>query len=166
MDNSRIHQNSRRITATLQQSLLPPMLPRIDGLDVAAQYVPAGDGLDVGGDFYDVVPLAQHGWMLVLGDVSGKGVGAAAVTGLVRDVLHALALDYREPQQTLNRLNETLVQRGWRLLLHAGAGVSHLGETGRRGAVAAPGRARPADPVAGGRHRQHGRLPRNGARTG
>jgi sigma-B regulation protein RsbU (phosphoserine phosphatase) len=112
MDNSRIHQNSRRITATLQQSLLPPMLPHIDGLDVAAQYVPAGDGLDVGGDFYDVVPLAQDGWMLVLGDVSGKGVGAAAVTGLVRDVLHALALDYREPQQTLNRLNETLVQRG------------------------------------------------------
>lgn len=112
IDNARIHDHRRRITATLQQSLLPPLIPRIDGLDLAAQYVPAGDGLDVGGDFYDVVPLPHQGWLVVVGDVSGKGVGAAAVTGLVRDVLHALALDYREPLQTLRRLNDTLVERG------------------------------------------------------
>jgi len=112
IDNARVHDNSSRIATALQRSLLPPALPRIEGLEVAAQYVPAGNGLDVGGDFYDVVPLPRQGWMLVLGDVSGKGVGAAAVTGLVRDVLHTLALDHREPEHTLSRLNATLVERG------------------------------------------------------
>jgi serine phosphatase RsbU (regulator of sigma subunit) len=112
VENARIHDNRRRIATTLQRSLLPPALPAIDGLEVAAQYVPAGDGLDVGGDFYDVVPLPGQGWMLVVGDVSGKDAGAAAVTGMVRDVLHALAAEYRAPEHTLRRLNATLVERG------------------------------------------------------
>ena len=112
IDNARVHDNRSRIATALQRSLLPPTLPTIDGLEVAAQYVPAGDGLDVGGDFYDVVPLPGQGWMLVVGDVSGKGVGAAAVTGLVREVLHTLALDHHEPEHTLSRLNATLVERG------------------------------------------------------
>jgi anti-sigma regulatory factor (Ser/Thr protein kinase) len=112
IENARIHDNRRRIATTLQRSLLPPQLPAIDGLEVAAQYVPAGDGLDVGGDFYDVVPLPGHGWMFVVGDVSGKDAGAAAVTGMVRDVLHALAAEYRAPEHTLRRLNATLVERG------------------------------------------------------
>jgi serine phosphatase RsbU (regulator of sigma subunit)/anti-sigma regulatory factor (Ser/Thr protein kinase) len=112
IDNARVHDTRSRIAATLQRSLLPPDLPQIDGLEVAAQYVPAGDGLDVGGDFYDLVPLPGQGWLLVVGDVSGKGAGAAAVTGLVREVLHTLAADYRQPAETLARLNATLVERG------------------------------------------------------
>jgi hypothetical protein len=112
IDNARIHDNRGRIATALQASLLPPILPTIEGLEVAAQYVPAGDGLDVGGDFYDVMPLPGQGWMLVVGDVSGKGVGAAAVTGLVREVLHTLVLDHHEAEDTLSRLNATLVQRG------------------------------------------------------
>jgi serine phosphatase RsbU (regulator of sigma subunit) len=112
IDNARVHDQRSHITTTLQRSLLPPTLPSIDGLEVAAQYVPAGDDLDVGGDFYDLIPVPGDGWMLVVGDVSGKGVGAAAVTGLVRDVLHTLALDHRAPEQTLARLNATLVERG------------------------------------------------------
>jgi serine phosphatase RsbU (regulator of sigma subunit) len=112
IDNARVHDQRTHITTTLQRSLLPPTLPAIDGLEVAAQYVPAGDDLDVGGDFYDLIPVPGDGWMLVVGDVSGKGVGAAAVTGLVRDVLHTLALDHRAPEQTLARLNATLVERG------------------------------------------------------
>ncbi len=112
IDNARVHDQRTRITTTLQRSLLPPTLPVIEGLEVAAQYVPAGDELDVGGDFYDLIPVPSGGWMLVVGDVSGKGVGAAAVTGLVRDVLHTLALDHRAPEQTLARLNASLVERG------------------------------------------------------
>jgi sigma-B regulation protein RsbU (phosphoserine phosphatase) len=112
IDNARVHDNRSRITTTLQRSLLPPQLPAIEGLEVAGQYVPAGAGLDVGGDFYDVMALPDQGWLLVVGDVSGKGAGAAAVTGLVREVLHTLALDYQDPAHTLTRLNATLVERG------------------------------------------------------
>ena len=112
IENARVHDTRSRIATTLQRSLLPPELPQIDGLEVAAQYVPAGDGLDVGGDFYDLVPLPGQGWLLVVGDVSGKGAGAAAVTGLVREVLHTLAADHRQPAETLSRLNATLVERG------------------------------------------------------
>jgi hypothetical protein len=112
IDAARVHDNRGRIATALQASLLPPRLPAIQGLDVAAQYVPAGDGLDVGGDFYDIVPIPEQGWMLVVGDVSGKGVGAAAVTGLVREVLHTLAVDHHAPEDTLSRLNATLVERG------------------------------------------------------
>lgn len=112
IDNARVHDNRGRIATALQASLLPPALPSIHGLEVAAAYVPAGDGLEVGGDFYDIMPLPGQGWMLVVGDVSGKGVGAAAVTGLVREVLHTLALDHHEPEHTLSRLNATLVERG------------------------------------------------------
>jgi sigma-B regulation protein RsbU (phosphoserine phosphatase) len=112
IDNARVHDNRGRIATALQASLLPPTLPSIQGLEVAAAYVPAGDGLDVGGDFYDIMPLPGQGWMLVVGDVSGKGVGAAAVTGLVREVLHTLSLDHHEPEHTLSRLNATLVERG------------------------------------------------------
>jgi phosphoserine phosphatase RsbU/P len=112
IDNARVHEHRSRIATALQRSLLPPALPTIDGLEVAAQYVPAGDGLDVGGDFYDIVALPGQSWMFVVGDVSGKGVGAAAVTGLVREVLHTLALDHHEPVDTLSRLNARLVDRG------------------------------------------------------
>ncbi len=112
IDNARIHDTSARIATALQQSLLPPKLPAIEGLEVAGEYVAAGDGLDVGGDFYDLVPLPSQGWMLVVGDVSGKGADAAAVTGLVRDVLHTLAREHHEPEHTLHRLNASLVERG------------------------------------------------------
>src|SRR5690606_23666168 len=65
-----------------------------------------------GGDFYDLVPVPDRGWLLAVGDVSGKGAGAAAMTGLVREVLHTLALDYHDPEHTLRRLNAVLVERG------------------------------------------------------
>jgi serine phosphatase RsbU (regulator of sigma subunit) len=123
IENARVHESRSHVASALQRPLLPPTLPSIDGLETAAQYVPAGNGLDVGGDFYDIVALSRsgsgstsypppEGWMLVVGDVSGKGVGAAAVTGLVRDVLHTLAGDHREAEHTLRRLNATLVERG------------------------------------------------------
>ncbi|HEX2772670.1 MAG TPA: SpoIIE family protein phosphatase [Micromonosporaceae bacterium] len=112
IENARIHDERRRVARALQQSLLPPVLPVVEGIGFAAEYVPAGDAADVGGDFYDVVPLPDGRWLVVVGDVSGKGVQAAAVTGLVRDVLRVLVSDGKPPPEALARLNETLIERG------------------------------------------------------
>ncbi|WP_091337299.1 SpoIIE family protein phosphatase [Micromonospora rhizosphaerae] len=112
IENARIHAERRRVAQTLQQSLLPPVLPVVSGIGFAAEYVPTGGDADVGGDFYDVVPLPDGRWLVVVGDVSGKGVQAAAVTGLVRDVIRALVGDGKPLPEVLSRLNETLVERG------------------------------------------------------
>ncbi|MEV4490921.1 SpoIIE family protein phosphatase [Micromonospora coxensis] len=112
IENARIHAERRRVAQTLQQSLLPPVLPVVEGIGFAAEYVPTGDDAEVGGDFYDVVPLPDGRWLVVVGDVSGKGVQAAAVTGLVRDVIRVLVGDGKPLPEALSRLNETLVERG------------------------------------------------------
>ena len=112
IENARIHDERRKVAHTLQQSLLPPVLPVVKGIGFAAEYVPTGDAAEVGGDFYDVVPLTDDRWLVVVGDVSGKGVQAAAVTGLVRDVIRVLVRDGRPLPEALNRLNDTLVERG------------------------------------------------------
>ncbi|RKN48332.1 SpoIIE family protein phosphatase [Micromonospora endolithica] len=112
IENARIHAERRRVAHTLQQSLLPPVLPVVEGIGFAAEYVPTGDDADVGGDFYDVLPLPDGRWLVVIGDVSGKGVQAAAVTGLVRDVIRVLVGDGKPLVEALTRLNETLVERG------------------------------------------------------
>jgi serine phosphatase RsbU (regulator of sigma subunit)/anti-sigma regulatory factor (Ser/Thr protein kinase) len=110
IDNARIHDERRKVARTLQQSLLPPVLPVVAGIGIAAEYVPTGS--EVGGDFYDVVPLPDGGWLVVVGDVSGKGVQAATVTGLVRDVIRILVDDGKPMAEVLWRVNRTLVQRG------------------------------------------------------
>jgi serine phosphatase RsbU (regulator of sigma subunit)/anti-sigma regulatory factor (Ser/Thr protein kinase) len=112
IDNARIHAERRRIAEALQRSLLPPTLPQVDGIDFGAEYVPTGEGVDVGGDFYDVVDLDDGRWLVAVGDVSGKGVHAATVTGLVREVTRTLVRDGRPLPEAIARLNETLVERG------------------------------------------------------
>ncbi|HEY0532653.1 MAG TPA: SpoIIE family protein phosphatase, partial [Actinoplanes sp.] len=110
IDNARIHDERRKVARTLQASLLPPALPHVAGMQFAAEYVPTGS--EVGGDFYDVVPAADNHWLVVVGDVSGKGVQAATVTGLVRDVIRILVDDGKPMTEILCRVNRTLVQRG------------------------------------------------------
>jgi len=68
----------------LQQTLLPPRLPTIPGVEIGALYRPAGEGTEIGGDFYDLFETADGGWAVAIGDVCGKGADAAAVIGLVR----------------------------------------------------------------------------------
>ncbi|CAN5399321.1 SpoIIE family protein phosphatase [soil metagenome] len=97
------------LAQTLQNTLIPPTAPYVPGLDVAAVYRSAGDGHEVGGDFYDVFQIGLDDWVAVVGDVRGKGVEAAIVTSLVRYSLRALAVRFDEPSGVLHALNETLV---------------------------------------------------------
>ena len=168
IENARIHAERRRVAQTLQQSLLPPVLPVVEGIGFAAEYVPTGDDAEVGGDFYDVVPLPDGRWLVVIGDVSGKGVQAAAVTGLVRDVIRVLVGDGKPLPEVLARLNETLVERGggrYCTLALAAVGPGE-GDAARR--VAAPGRPRPAGAAArrrAARHSSAPAAPRSGCST-
>ncbi|MFG3034867.1 PP2C family protein-serine/threonine phosphatase [Streptomyces sp. NPDC048253] len=96
-----------RLNATLQQTLLPPTLVSVPGLDVAAHYHIASPD-KVGGDFYDLFPLAAGTWGLFLGDVCGKGAAAAAVTSLARYTLRAAAVYDPDPAAVLTNLNTVL----------------------------------------------------------
>ncbi|MEU9026573.1 SpoIIE family protein phosphatase [Streptomyces sp. NPDC048383] len=97
----------KRLNAILQQTLLPPALANVPGLDVCAHYhVASAD--EVGGDFYDLFPLAADRWGMFLGDVCGKGAGAAAVTSLTRYTLRAAAVYDSDPAGVLGNLNTVL----------------------------------------------------------
>jgi sigma-B regulation protein RsbU (phosphoserine phosphatase) len=99
----------RRLATTLQRTLLPPVLPDVPGVEVAAHYHHASE-FEVGGDFYDVFPLADGRWGLFLGDVCGKGAGAAAVTSLTRYTLRSAAVYDPDPVAVLTNLNTVLNQ--------------------------------------------------------
>ena len=99
------------LAQTLQESLLPPRLPQVSGLDVAARYVAGGTGVEVLGDFYDVFPSVRGGWGMVVGDVCGKGVAAAKSTALARYTLRAEAHRHDRPSLILAALNQALL--GW-----------------------------------------------------
>ena len=98
-------------TSALQRALLPPHLPQISGLELAAGYRAAGEGNEVGGDFYDVFPQGDGSWALVVGDVCGKGPQAAAVTALARYTLRAHAVAGLRPSYMLARLNDALLRQ-------------------------------------------------------
>jgi phosphoserine phosphatase RsbU/P len=91
----------------VQRTVLPPQLPQIDGVDLAARYLPMGAG--IGGDFYDVFPVGTGTWGIMLGDVCGKGAAAASTTALTRYTLRAAALAGRGPAPALELLNQALL---------------------------------------------------------
>jgi PAS domain S-box-containing protein len=111
LENARLYQERDYIARTLQQSLLPPKVPSIPGLEVGARYLPAGQGNEVGGDFYDVFQTSGRAWMLVIGDVCGKGAEAAALTGLARHTIRADAMRETRPSRILRTLNEALLHQ-------------------------------------------------------
>jgi len=84
LDTAGLFQERERVATALQESLLPPLLPTVPGVDLAARYRATGAGNLVGGDFYDVFQTGEGDWAVVLGDVSGSGPEAAALTGLAR----------------------------------------------------------------------------------
>jgi serine phosphatase RsbU (regulator of sigma subunit) len=121
IENARLHDQAQRelaasrrayaerdhVARVLQRSLLPPRLPAIDGLDVAARYVP-GEGI-AGGDFYDLFPVGNESWCAAIGDVEGKGAAAAARTSLVRHAVRLAAARAAGPAETLAEVNRAML---------------------------------------------------------
>jgi phosphoserine phosphatase RsbU/P len=100
---------ARVLAQTLQRSFLPPDIITVPGLDVGGAYRPAGDGSEVGGDFYDVFRTAPQTWGVVLGDVCGKGAAAAVVTALARYTVRAEAMHVYSPAAVLAGLHQALL---------------------------------------------------------
>lgn len=109
-DLERIERERAEIAETLQRGLLPPPLPHIPGWSVAATYRPAGAENEIGGDFYDAFRIAG-GWMVVIGDVTGRGAKAAAVTAHARYTLRTAAALTGDPVVALRTLNRELLAR-------------------------------------------------------
>jgi PAS domain S-box-containing protein len=110
LDSAALYAERDHVARTLQRSLLPHELPEIPGVELAARYLPAGDGNIVGGDFYDCFATGAGDWALVIGDVCGKGAEAAALTALARYTVRAAALQTRSPGAVLGQLNAALLR--------------------------------------------------------
>jgi serine phosphatase RsbU (regulator of sigma subunit)/anti-sigma regulatory factor (Ser/Thr protein kinase) len=131
VDNARLYTQEHQAVVTLQESLLPRQLPDIPGLEFAARYLPATSEVDVGGDWYDAIALGDGNVGLVIGDVAGHGLEAAAIMGQFRNALRAYALDGRGPAATverLNRLTRTFEQNDMATLVYGefDAGTNHI----------------------------------------
>jgi integral membrane sensor domain MASE1 len=107
-ERRRAEETVEQIAGALQESLLPSRLPQIPGLELAARFRPVGASHQVGGDFYDVFASDDGSWVVVVGDVCGKGPRAAAVTGLARHTLRTAAVYEHRPSGALSVLNDAL----------------------------------------------------------
>ena len=114
IDNSMLFETERQTALAFQKSLLPQAIPDLDGLEIACRYVPAkpletqGQGIQtqVGGDWYDIIPLAAGRVGIVIGDVEGRGARAAAIMGQLRAALRAFAQDEKPPADIMRKLDE------------------------------------------------------------
>ena len=123
------------VARTLQSSLLPPELPAIPGFELAARYRAAGQGNEVGGDFYDAFQTEDGTWALALGDVMGKGPKAAALTGLARHTLRAVTTQGRSPSEVLHRLNDAILKQDPSTTQFATVALAYLDQEGPVGKV-------------------------------
>ncbi|MFI5619947.1 SpoIIE family protein phosphatase [Streptomyces sp. NPDC051567] len=114
LDNARLYSERAAISRSLQRSLLPPSSPSIPGMEVEVIYRAAGEGNEVGGDFYDVFPIRDGAYGFAIGDVCGTGPEAAAVTGLARHALRLLAREGLGGPAVLERLNAAILDEGAR----------------------------------------------------
>ena len=116
LENALLYRDQAEVAATLQRSLLPPILPSPGGLELAARYRPAGKGTEVGGDFYDIFwrpsPAAESDgqWMVMVGDVVGTGPRAAATTALVRHTARAVSEFLGSPSEVAGAVNRALIE--------------------------------------------------------
>jgi PAS domain S-box-containing protein len=110
IENARLYTEHSRIAATLQRSLLPPDLPDVPGFHLASLYRPGGEHNEVGGDFYDALQV-PGGWLVLVGDVAGRGTEAAALTSLSRYTLRAAARLVADPLSAIQQLNLALRER-------------------------------------------------------
>jgi serine phosphatase RsbU (regulator of sigma subunit) len=128
--NARLYEREHTIAHTLQRSLRPGALPVVSGLSAAVRFRPAGEGVELGGDFYDLYRARGGGWAALIGDVQGKGPDAAAVTALARHTLRAAAAYEDRPSGVLGLLHRALREQAGesRFCTVAYAHVSMLGE--------------------------------------
>ena len=110
MANAETLAREHRIAEILQRAVLPDALPEVPELDLAAGYLPASDGVHVGGDWYDVFPLCDNRVGLVIGDVAGHSITSASIMGQVRSMLRAYAIDRPDPGDVLQRTNAALLR--------------------------------------------------------
>jgi GAF domain-containing protein len=110
LDNALSYRREADVASRLSATLRPSRLPDIDGLDLAAQYEAGTTNLDVGGDFYDFFQVGPDSWLVAVGDVQGKGVEAAAVTGLVRHTIKSAAVFESSPARLLRHLNQAHIR--------------------------------------------------------
>ncbi len=111
VENARLYTERTQIAQALQKALLPESLPEVPGAELRALYSAAGELNEVGGDFYDVFDYGEQRWMLVIGDVCGKGPRAAGVTALTRHTLRAGALSGLRPGEMLDTLHRALLRQ-------------------------------------------------------
>jgi serine phosphatase RsbU (regulator of sigma subunit) len=162
IDNAMLFETERQTALAFQKSLLPQAMPDLDGLEVACRYVPAkpletqGQGIQtqVGGDWYDIIPLAAGRVGIVIGDVEGRGARAAAIMGQLRAALRAFAQDEKSPADIMRKLDD------WCRALAPSAGgfggfdspqggSGGKGPPGREGGSTAPAAGRAIAPAAG-----------------
>lgn len=111
VDNGRLYESRARVARSLQAALLPPALPTIPGIALAARYDVAEADLAIGGDFYDLIPRSAGSWGVVVGDVCGRGPDAAALTGLVRHTVRTAAVREDVPSAVLAHTNEAVLHQ-------------------------------------------------------
>ena len=116
----------RHIASTLQRSMLPSALPEIAGVELAAYHWPGGTGVRVSGDFYDVFPVGESRWGLLIGDVCGKGVEAAVVTSVARHTARAAALHLEDPAEVLRWVHDAIAVQSEGRFCTVAYGVLHL----------------------------------------
>jgi serine phosphatase RsbU (regulator of sigma subunit) len=114
LQNARLYAERSHVATTLQAGLRPGALPEIPGLELATRFLPVGDENGVGGDFLDVFASGEEAWTVIVGDVSGKGAEAAAVTAAARHTLRAVSMLDQRPQANLCMLNRALREAGGR----------------------------------------------------
>jgi PAS domain S-box-containing protein len=108
IDNALIFQREHEAAIMLQRALLPESLPEVPGLEFAARYEPAGPGLEVGGDWYEVVPCKDGTFGIVIGDVAGRGIRAASTMGRLRPALRGFIADNHPPAEVVRRLDSLI----------------------------------------------------------
>jgi hypothetical protein len=107
-ENRRMYSEQRSIAEVLQHALLPQVLPEMAGVETAIRYVAGGEGTNVGGDWYDVIPVDATHFLFVLGDVSGRGVEAATIMARLHFAIRAYAVQGDGPQEIVGKLGRLL----------------------------------------------------------
>lgn len=150
IERARLYEREHRIAQQLQRALLPERLPTVPGLRLAARYLPGGAGTEVGGDWYDALALPGGRLALVMGDVAGRGVAAAATMGQLRSALRAYALADADPADVLSQLNRFQLQTGMEsmatvvlLVLDPVAGTVRYANAGHPPPIVLPPRGEP-----------------------